>query len=221
MAGPRGEYRKSARRRAEILDAAFLVFSRNGYNASSVNQIAKSVGLTQTGVLHHFSGGKIALLMAILEARDASSASILEALAGRELLAGLVEVSRHQADQRGVVQLYRNVSTEAIDPEHPAHEYFDTRIRRITDTIEVAFAQVKSEGGLRPGVDPRRAALRTLAMTEGLETVWLSGLEVDMADDIEEFINGFLTEPLGSTDFSEARSSSSQAATHEDSHTGS
>jgi AcrR family transcriptional regulator len=107
MAGPRGEYRKSAERRAQILEAAFTVFAKNGYTASSVNEIARAVGMTQTGVLHHFAGGKIALMRAVMEQRDARSADSLAGLHGRDFLAGLVQISRVQAGQRGVVQLYR------------------------------------------------------------------------------------------------------------------
>ncbi|WP_394554879.1 TetR family transcriptional regulator [Agromyces sp. MMS24-JH15] len=196
MAGPRGEYRKSAERRAQILDAAFTVFARSGYTASSVNEIAKAVGMTQTGLLHHFAGGKLALLRAVLEQRDARAETSLEDLHGREFLAGLVEISRAQAGQRGVVQLYTILSAEATDPEHPARPYFSERFRRIADAVTVAFEEVRDAGGLRDGVDPRRAALSTLATTEGLELLWLNDFDVDMAEDIRRHLGGFLVDPL-------------------------
>lgn len=196
MAGPRGEYRKSAERRAQILEAAHQVFARGGYNGSSVNEIARLVGMTQTGVLHHFAGGKIALLRAVLEARDTTAENTLAGRDGRDFLTGLVEISRRQADQRGMVQLYTVLGAEATDPDHPAHDYFADRFTRIADAVTHAFATVGTAGGLRPGVDPRRAALSTLAATEGLELLWLNGLDVDMADDIRQHISGFLTEPL-------------------------
>lgn len=196
MAGPRGEYRKSAERRAQILEAAFDVFSRSGYSASSVNEIARAVGITQTGVLHHFAGGKIALLRAVLEQRDARAEALLSERTGREFLATLVEISRAQASQRGVVQLYRILSAEAVDADHPAHDYFHERLHRIADAVTEAFATVRDEGGLREGVEPRAAALRVLAMTEGLELLWLNGLEVDMAEDIRAEISTHLVDPL-------------------------
>jgi AcrR family transcriptional regulator len=196
MAGPRGEYRKSAERRAQILDAAFDVFSRNGYTATSVNEIARAVGISQTGVIHHFAGGKIALLRAVLERRDAAAVSVLAGRTGRDFLRGLVEISRTQRDQRGVVQLYTILAAEATDPEHPARAYFVERFRAIADGVAEAYEQVRAEGGLREGVDPRRAALSSLASIEGLQLLWLDGLDVDIAEDSRRTINGFLVDPI-------------------------
>ncbi|QDY66647.1 TetR/AcrR family transcriptional regulator [Glutamicibacter halophytocola] len=196
MAGTRGTYRKTAQRREQILEAAFAIFAKNGYTASSVNEIARAVGITQTGVLHHFAGGKLALLTAVLQQRDALAEENLRGKTGREFLAALVEISRVQAGQRGVVQLYRNLSTEAVDPEHPAHNYFRERLGRIIEAVTQAFSEVLAEDGLKPGIEPRAAALNTLAMTEGLETLWLQGLDVDMAEGIRWHINGFLAKPL-------------------------
>lgn len=196
MSGPRGPYRKSAERRSQILDAAFQVFSRSGYSASSVNEIAAAVGVTQTAVLHHFSGGKIALLRAVLEQRDRSAEIELEGLDGRRFLGELLEISRQQVGQRGVVQLYSMLAAEAIDPAHPAHDYFAQRFMRIAAAVEAAFRAVNDEGGLRPGTDPRRAALSTMASVEGAQLLWLSGLDIDFVAESRRVINSFLVDPI-------------------------
>jgi len=196
MAGPRGEYRKTAERRTQILDAALEVFSKNGYTASSVNEIARVVGISQTGVLHHFTGGKMALLRAVLERRDAAARELLDDKQGRDFLRAMVEVSRTQRAQRGVVQLYTILAAEATDPDHPAHAYFTERFQVIADAVTRAYQQVRSDGGLREGVDPRRAALSSLASIEGLQLLWLDGLDVDIAEDSARLISSFLTEPI-------------------------
>lgn len=196
MAGPRGEYRKTAQRRAQIIDAAVEVFSRNGYTASSVNEIARIVGISQTGVLHHFKGGKIALLRAVLERRDQEAEGAVEGLHGRDFLLALVGISRAQREQRGIVQLYTILAAEATDPDHPAREYFTARFARIADAVTVAFVEIREEGGLREGVDPRRAALSSLAAVEGMQLLWLNGLDVDIVDDTKRAIDANLLEPL-------------------------
>ncbi|MGN8027226.1 TetR/AcrR family transcriptional regulator [Microbacterium sp. 22242] len=196
MAGPRGEYRKSADRRAQIIEAAFDVFSRGGYTATSVNEIARTVGMTQTGLLHHFAGGKLALLEAVLDSRDQKAESTLQGRTGRDFLAGLVDISRAQAGQRGAVQLYTILSAEATDPAHPAHDHFRERFQRIADAVTAALEETRESGGLRADVDPRKAALSILAMTEGLELLWLNGFDVDMAEDVRRFIGAYLVQPL-------------------------
>jgi AcrR family transcriptional regulator len=196
MARPRGEYRKSAERRLQILDAATAVFARSGYSAASVNEIARAVGVTQTAVLHHFAGGKIALLRAVLEQRDMRAEGTLADRHGRDFLAGLIEISRGQENQPGAVQLYSTLSAEAVDPDHPAHEYFMLRLNRIVDAVARAFAEIESEDGLRTGVEPRNAALLTVAMVEGLELLWLRGLVDDMATGVRGYMNSLLSVPL-------------------------
>ncbi|WP_181274114.1 TetR/AcrR family transcriptional regulator [Brevibacterium oceani] len=196
MAGPRGEYRKTAARREQILDAAFTVFSTSGYSSSSLSEIARLVGISQTGVLHHFSGGKIALLRAVLDRRDRIAESILNDQHGTDFLRSLLEISRQQYRQRGVVQLYRILSAESTNPEHPAHGYFKDRIHRICDAVTVAFQEVAADGGLKPGVDPRAAAISTLAITEGIELLWLNGVEVDLVEDVRTHMEGYLLAPL-------------------------
>ncbi|WP_051172324.1 TetR/AcrR family transcriptional regulator [Microbacterium indicum] len=196
MAGPRGEYRKTAQRREQILDAAVAVFSKNGYTASSVNEIARVVGITQTGVLHHFQGGKIALLRAVLERRDEAAEGSLGGLHGRDFLRGLVEISRTQRDNRGIVQLYTILAAEATDPDHPVRPYFTARFARIADAVTRAYEEVRAEGGLREGVEPRRAAIASLAAVEGTQLLWLDDLDADIVDDTVRVFDGFLSEPL-------------------------
>ncbi|MFI7420570.1 TetR/AcrR family transcriptional regulator [Nonomuraea sp. NPDC049684] len=46
--------RKGERTRARILDSATELFSRSGFHAVSLRDIAAHAGLTHAGLLHHF-----------------------------------------------------------------------------------------------------------------------------------------------------------------------
>lgn len=192
----RGEYRKSAARREQILEAAFAVFSEFGYTASSVNEIARRVGLSQTGVLHHFAGGKTALLQAVLDRRDELAQGILGDRRGIEFLRALGEITRTQLDKRGMIQAYRMLSTEAVNADHPAHAHFHERQRRVLHGVETAFREAMDDGDAPADLDPRAAALSCLAMTEGLEVLWLNGFDVDMIGDSRRHLQQFLTTQL-------------------------
>lgn len=192
----RGEYRKSAARREQILEAAFAVFSESGYTASSVSEIARRVGMTQTGVLHHFKGGKTTLLRAVLDRRDEQAQALIAGKRGVEFLRALPEITTTQLDKRGMVQAYRMLSTEALNPEHPAHAHFQERQRVVLDGLEKAFREAIDDGDAAPDLDPHAAALSCLSMTEGLEVIWLTGFDVDMVADSRRHIQQFLTTQL-------------------------
>ena len=66
----RGPYAKSAQRRRQIIEAAFDVFAARGYQGGSLQEVADRVGLGHTSILHYFPS-KRALLIAVLEQRDA------------------------------------------------------------------------------------------------------------------------------------------------------
>ena len=192
----RGEYKKSAARREQILDAATEVFGQAGFTAGSLNEVARRVGMTQTGILHHFKGGKAALLQAILDQRDARAQAILANRRGIEMLRGLLLISASQLDQRGMVQMYRHLSAEALHPEHPAHSHFSARMKFVMDSIEQAFKEAVSDGDAYPDVDPRAAAQSTMVITEGTEVLWLQGFRVDMVEDVRRHIQQYLRTPL-------------------------
>jgi AcrR family transcriptional regulator len=61
---PKGEMRRAA-----LLDAATVIFARDGYSSASMRDVAALAGITTVGLLHHFPN-KEALLAALLERRD-------------------------------------------------------------------------------------------------------------------------------------------------------
>jgi len=199
MATQRGAYKKSAKRREEILDAAFEVFSRQGYTAASVNEIARTVGMTQPGLLHHF-GSKLAMLEAVLERRDQIALDILSGRHDVELLRGLVEIFRRNAAVPGLLRLYSILAAEASDPDHPAHDYVARRFDLVLGGTTRAFEELDARGLLRPGIDPRRAAVETTAMAEGLQLLWLHGALPDMEKAAREHLESYLVAPLDQLD---------------------
>jgi AcrR family transcriptional regulator len=64
---PRASAADAALTAQKVLDAALKCFTRHGYHATSVDQIAKSAGVTRGAVYHHFHD-KTGLLRAIVRA---------------------------------------------------------------------------------------------------------------------------------------------------------
>ena len=188
--GPRGSYAKSGEIRAAILDAALEVFSQGGFRAGSLRLVANRVGMSEPGILHHFSS-KTALLEAVLERRDQLAQQFIppNTVDGEASVRGLIDLARHNASIPGVVELYCTLSAEATSPDHPAHAYFVRRYEVTRGIVRDAFADLERRGMLREGVTPFGAATATLAMMDGLQIQWLLDRTVlDMAEEMRLFL---------------------------------
>ncbi len=196
MAGVRGEYRKSAKRREEVLDAAFRVFVRVGFTNATVSEIAREAGMSQPGVLHHYDS-KLAMLLAVFERRDVTAQDILGGRRDIEFLRGLMEITRRNNDKRDLIRLYTVIAAEATTPDHPVHPYIHDRFDMIVRESTRAFEDLQRLGLLRDGVDPAKAALRTTSMVEGMQLLWLNDVPgIDMVQDMHDYIQSFLTVEL-------------------------
>src|SRR6478672_4926452 len=118
--GVRGPYAKTEARRSEILQTALEAFSARGFQGSSLREIAEAVGLSQAGVLHHFSS-KEALLAAVLAEKDVASVAHFGGAVGIGVLDALRAVMVENLSQPGLIRLFTTLSAEAINEEHPAH----------------------------------------------------------------------------------------------------
>lgn len=92
----------SEKTRAEILGVAARLFSRKGFHAVGMREIASEAGVTQPAV-HHYFGSKDDLHGAVLDIMYEELAS-----AGREIQASVLAAdSPEQAVEIGVRELYR------------------------------------------------------------------------------------------------------------------
>ncbi|MEU4191516.1 helix-turn-helix domain-containing protein [Kribbella sp. NPDC026611] len=100
------------RTRREILRQAMDLFQLNGYNATSLQDIASAAGCSKATVLYHFSG-KPAVLAAVLEPAAADVARLVAAAAamGRSeaqefAIAGFIDLA---VEYRGVTDVIQDV----------------------------------------------------------------------------------------------------------------
>ena len=114
-------------RRNEILKAAVECFGTLGYYGTSLQRIATKVGLTKAGILHYV-GSKEGLLTAVLDDMyDRETEDVTADMVRRDspLIAdmwrGIVAINAKRPD---LVHMFSTLSAEALDPDHPAHDYF-------------------------------------------------------------------------------------------------
>lgn len=188
--GVRGPYAKTAERRAEILSTALEAFSARGFQGSSLREIAEAVGLSQAGVLHHFSS-KETLLAAVLAEKDATQIAHFENASGIGVLAALRGVVAENLAQPGLIRLFTTLSAEAINEEHPAHEYFQLRYSGARQLIAASLAQGKADGDVREDADVDMAAALLIAIMDGLQMQWLLNPDFDMLAGFDTFLDTF------------------------------
>ncbi len=176
-----------AARREEILDAATALIAASGFNGVSLGAFAAACGMTKAGLLHHFPS-KEHLLVAVLERRDARDVAAVigtdeparDPAAARAVLTRLVE---RNLRQRPVVQLYTVLSAEALDPAHPAHDYFR---RRLESSRALLAGRL-----LAWHPHPDGAAVELLAFLDGLQLNWFRDPGIDFVARWEAFASRF------------------------------
>ena len=196
-----GGYSVGRRRRERILTVATQEFSQRGFNQATILAIAAASGISRAGLLHHFPT-KEALLAAVLEMRDDADRESFRNRGpadptGLSVLRSMVELAARNAEVPGIIALYALLSAEATAPDHPAHEYFVKRYRRISDGTARVLERAAAAGLLKSDVEPVAAATQLTALMDGLQVSWLLAPEsVDMAAQLKDAIERLLTVPL-------------------------
>lgn len=173
-AAGRGTYAVGDERRVRILDAAVEHFAQWGFHASSLARIAKDVGITQGGLLHHFRS-KERLLVAVLERseeQDVEKFFTTEASSAVECFTTLVGLTAHNAARPGRVKMFNVLLAEAGNPGHPAHAYFTRRNTEVLDNISRSLRRGLDSGELKPETDSRAVAREVVAVMDGLQLQW-------------------------------------------------
>jgi AcrR family transcriptional regulator len=178
MARTRGD----TNRRAEIVQAAFELFSERGYRGASLADVAERVGLTNAGLLHYFSS-KAELLTVVLAERDRMSVQVAESAVPDDTslhsqLERLRQLVAHNAQQPGLVQAFTVLAAESVTDGHPAQAFFRERYSRIRQRLVDNFQQ-DTERRLTDG-EAVLAANLVIAVMDGLQVQWLLDPEVDM-----------------------------------------
>jgi TetR/AcrR family acrAB operon transcriptional repressor len=172
---------EAAQTRQTLLDAALTVFSRDGYEAARLKDIAQAADVTRGAIYHHF-GSKAGLFEALIE--DASalgslavSSAIEEGGTFAEITARILVYTLNllQEDRR-----FREITALSLSLPGTAPELASFREQRalgarsLVENISGLFQMGIKQGDLRADLDPPIAARGFLAYQNGLAFLWLS-----------------------------------------------
>jgi AcrR family transcriptional regulator len=178
-------YRVGRDRRARIVADAMALFARDGYGDTSLQSIARAVGVSKSTLLHHYPS-KEALLSAVLAERDRGIRLLETSPAPQragDVLRGIPQGAAHSARTApGLIEVYAILSCEAAPAGHPAHAYFTGRFENILDHFTALLRAAHADGDLAAHRDPAFEALWLVALWDGLQYQWLYDPEsVDVA----------------------------------------
>lgn len=156
----------AADRRERILATATDLMARNGYRGVTLRALARACQMTAPGLLHHFDGMPEVLLAALERRDEADRRALAPALArARTVREVLDAVVAHNASDPVGARFFATVQAEALDHEHPAHDWFLRRSERYAGEIH----HLLDDG---PDADPSDARLLG-AVLDGLQARWL------------------------------------------------
>jgi AcrR family transcriptional regulator len=162
-------------RRAQLVDEATALIARIGYHRFSISALAAATGLTRAGVLHHV-GSKEQLLLEVLALRDERDIAAMHIFRNGDprpsARAMLDAVVRRNLGQPEIVRLYTVLAAEALDPSHPAHEFFARRLRS-----GIAEMGAMLDGFGRPAA---QVAVEVYSFMDGVQLNWLRDPSLDL-----------------------------------------
>src|SRR5262245_46879734 len=152
-------------RRAEICRTAAQLFRDRGFDATSVSDVARALGMTKAGLYHYFES-KEALLFEIMSygldrVRDEVVVPIRAIRDPEERLHQIVIRHASIATQgRGAVT-HLNDEIRALPPA--SRRQLEERMRKYVEIVRDTLAELKASGRLRD-VDPTVAAYSLIGM---------------------------------------------------------
>ena len=187
----RGSYAKGKERREAILHAADDVFAARGFHKAALSTIAKQVGLSEPGLLHHFPSKEHLLLELLAMRHEHDGERVAKALEHHDtFLDAVLGLCRENQGTPGLVRLFAILAAESVDDDHPAHDWTVERYRTLRERFATRIANEQHDGRIDPALDPHRLAPQLIAMWDGLQVQWLLDPEgVDMSAVFADFLD--------------------------------
>lgn len=170
-AAPRS--RKGVATRARLVDAAKLVFERDGFLEARISDIAEAAGLSHGSFYHYFESKE----QVFREVADAQEALLTAPADDEGEPAGEYDRIR-MANHRYLLRYRANGKIMGVIEEvsrHDAHVR-EARMRRqkhFAERAEAAVRRLQERGVADPAIDPELAAVALGSMVARFAEVWL------------------------------------------------
>jgi AcrR family transcriptional regulator len=184
--------------RERIIAVAIGVFAERGFRSVSIDSIAEEAGVTRQGLLYHFAS-KADLLVAVLAQHELDNAEQMAELYERNdrSLARTARAYREASEgDRGLIRMLLVLAAEAMDAEHPGHDFFVARYRATRDGIARFIAAEQAAGRLDDALSAERLAAVVVALADGLQLQeYLDEGAIETVEIVDDLLGLFVKRP--------------------------
>jgi TetR/AcrR family acrAB operon transcriptional repressor len=167
--------------RHALLDAALVTFSRKGFAAARLEEIAEAAKVTRGAIYHHFENKLDLYLTLMQEASQRGGAAIQRAISeGGSFVEICTHILVYSLSLLEDDHQFREVMALSLSPSEQVSELSPiTKMRQeqstaLVEGIAAYMQQGVAQGVLRPDVDALTAARAFLAYQNGLISLWLA-----------------------------------------------
>lgn len=167
--------------REQLLKNALAVFSKKGYSATSLQDIARRAKVTRGAIYHHF-GGKAELYNTLIREYSDRGSQIMGQAASeggtlldilRRVFIRQLQAIEDDNELRALMELYLFKTGLVPELEEGRQQQIESGIGLI-ETLTGIMEQGKELGLLRSDADVKEMARTYLAFQNGLIQLWLS-----------------------------------------------
>lgn len=187
-------------RRDQLLAAAVELFATGGTRGTTLEAIARQIGVTRAAITHHFKT-KEALLREVAEVSDLLDAAAVdpdEPVTGLDRLNALRKWSGVVSRDSRLANLARlNVvmTIEAFDASYPARDDRIGRYRRFREGTAAIVRTGQADGSIRSDTNPDHVAAQIIGFMEGVGIQWvLDPKSVDIVAVYDSFFDRLTSE---------------------------
>jgi AcrR family transcriptional regulator len=182
--GPRSS--KGAAKREQILSDLMLALADGSLRNPSLREIGQALGIEPAHILYYFESREALLQAAIIRWDEEARARVGKSDRSLQFtLEDYVAAVTHNINRPGIVHLYLSLAAEAVDPAHPAHDFFERRFERVRENLACAVRREQSDGRIANTHDSDLQARLFIALADGLQLQSLVDPQLNAAKDLE------------------------------------
>jgi AcrR family transcriptional regulator len=151
-----------------LLLVAATTFTERGYDGTSMEDLARELGITKSAIYHHVSGKDELLRLATNRALDGLTAAVDDAATVEGRAIDRLEYVVRRSVEVLVDELPFVALLLRVRGNTPVERHAISRRREIDHAISALVAQAEAEGDVRPDVDPGLAARLLFGMVNSL-----------------------------------------------------